>query len=415
MKLHRLYALMLVLGLAGFPLVASFSTVVSTSSTPFSIGLRISILAVSMLIILYAFSRKHTFFIGGWLGALWFLFWGAYFVRIFYETIFRASILFREPAEYWYWALGACMIPSTIMLTKVRSEAYQRAYKWSFALLICVAFAVVIFGGTEVSTEFGESYDIGRLHLESLNPIYAGHAGLSLLLLSVWSIMFNKHKMSLNQWIIRLIPVLLGIYVMVAAASRGPIVALFCVICFYFLSVNFRKSSRLLAFAVIICVLGYVFATLLEESGQFQMLSRIENTFSGDDAAVTGRQVAISGAFLQFLSSPIVGSALEEKITGFYPHNVVLESFMATGIIGGLPFITLITIGFFSAYRLFKCRSDNAWVALIFIQYMIAAQFSGAIYNSNVMWMYLAATISVQRNVKMQLVIPKINSLNRQV
>ena len=47
----------------------------------------------------------------------------------------------------------------------------------------------------------------------------------------------------------------------------------------------------------------------------------------------------VSGAVNQFFESPVFGSFLEEKIFKEYPHNLLLESFMATGILGGLLFV----------------------------------------------------------------------------
>lgn len=43
---------------------------------------------------------------------------------------------------------------------------------------------------------------------------------------------------------------------------------------------------------------------------------------------------------------------------------------------------------------LIKRRSEHAWAALVFLQYLAAAQFSGAIYGATTMWTPLGATIA---------------------
>jgi O-antigen ligase len=145
----------------------------------------------------------------------------------------------------------------------------------------------------------------------------------------------------------------------------------------------------------VLVILGYMLAVRFEETGQFRLVARIAATFIGTDMAVTARQQSFAGAWEQFARSPIVGDALEEETTRFYPHNVVLESFMATGIAGGLSFIALLSFALWAAYRLIKWHSEHAWVGVIFLQYLIGAQFSGAIYAATTMWTFIGATLAL--------------------
>ena len=262
----------------------------------------------------------------------------------------------------------------------------------------------MFFGTTENLSVSGDSYDIGRLHIESVNPITMGYVGLSLLLLSTWPILMRVKNLTSGKKLLAFAGAALGLYLIVAAASRGPVVTLFVVMCFYLLSVNLKKTWKPIVLALVFLTIGYNMAVHLEEAGRFRMISRIENAFSGDDIAVRDRQTAYTGAWQQFLDSPIVGDALEEKVTRFYPHNVILESLMATGVVGGVPFLVMFTLGIGCAYRLLKWRAINGWVALIFIQYFTAAQFSGAIYSSTIMWTFLAATIALYYGTKTEAV-----------
>jgi len=392
---------MLALNLAGFPLVAALSTGIGIVSTPLSMTMRTVILALGLILILLAARRAHTAFFRGWywLPLLWF--WTAYVLRLLDDTIFRASELSRPPQDYWIWAIGASLIPALALLTKARLDAYRQAYQLSLAMLSVAAILAVVLGGTvTVSQVSGVVYDTGRLHLESLNPISLGHLGVSLFLLSLWRFVSPGEKSTTLAHLLSLVGAALGLYLTLAAASRGPIVALLGVLLFYALVRHPRHAWKPLALLAAIALIGYIVALRLEGSGHFQPVTRIVGALSGGDVTVSGRGQAMAGALEQFARSPIVGDALEEQTTGFYPHNVIVESFMATGVMGGLPFLVLLYLAVMGAFRVIRSRSEHAWLGLLFMQYLIAAQFSGAIYGVTTMWALLGATIALSCGVR---------------
>jgi O-antigen ligase len=400
MNAQMIYAALLALNLAGFPLVAGVSNVFGALSTPYSVAMRATMLCLSGLLIFLAAKRKYTGYVKGMFWFPFLFFWSAYIMRLAYDTSYKAHWLSKNPQEYWIWAIGACLIPSLALLAKMRRGAFQYAYRWAFVCLLLAALLISFSGGTEYVTDRGISYDMGRLHIASLNPIFLGHLGLSLILVAIWPVLWQVNNCSWRRRVLVAICSALGLYLLVSAASRGPIVAMIVVFCFYFLSVKTRKALKPIVLAMLVFGLAWTLAVRFEETGQYRLLTRIENTFHGKDLAVTGRQDSFGGAAKQFLESPIVGDALEEKATRFYPHNVVLESFMATGFAGGLAFLAILIFGLISAYKLLKWRTVDGWVALIFVQYLIAAQFSGAIYNATIMWTFMSSTIALYCQAK---------------
>lgn len=400
MKLSHIYILLAALNLAGFPLVAGLTTYAGIGSTTYSIAMRSALLILSMLLIVAAFVGKKIKVVGGifWLPLL--VFWFAYLLRLYLDTSSDTGGLSRAATDYWIWAVGACFVPMLGLLTYPKKDYFAKAYKAMLLILILASFFVATLGSGLYTPEVGRGYDTGRLRLEALNPISVGHLGLSLLLLSVWPFM-NGGKVSLGyKQLLNIAAGLLGLYLLIAAASRGPLVALIFVLFFYFLAQDARRNWKVLTVTAILLALANQVGARLEETGKYKAFSRTESALSGEDVAVSGRQVAYKGAANQFIQSPIFGDALEEKTTQKYPHNVVLESFMATGLIGGLPFLFLIIYGAFISYKAFKVKSDDGWISMIYIQYLVAAQFSGALYSVTTMWTFLAINIVLYSKIK---------------
>jgi O-antigen ligase len=107
------------------------------------------------------------------------------------------------------------------------------------------------------------------------------------------------------------------------------------------------------------------------------------------------RLEVMSGAWKSFTEAPLLGNALEVMEYGGYPHNVVIESFMATGIVGGTTFTVLLLLSFIYALSLVRMPGSYSWIGLLFIQYMTGSLVSGAIYNSPTMWALLGAVLGV--------------------
>ena len=401
MKRSRIYTLLVALSLAGFPLIAGGTTFLGLSSTSYSIAMRAAIIGLSALLLVMAVVGNTIKFVRGtfWLPIL--VFWFAYLLRIYVDTTSDPGSLSRTTSDYWIWAVGACLIPMLGLLTYCKADYLTSSYKLSLIMLALASVFVVLTGSGSFPQNSGLNVDIGRLNIQSLNPISVGHLGVSLLLLSIWPFMRHGRIFFGYKQILFILTGFLGLYLLLASASRGPFVAFVLIIVFYLSAQNLKRSLKILILAAILVGAISQLGNYLENSGGYRFLSRSESTLSGEDKSVAIRQLSYMGAADQFIQSPLFGDSLEEKETRYYPHNVILESFMATGLIGGLPFIFVILFGTFISYTVIKTKSENGWVPLIFMQYLIAAQFSGALYTATTMWAFLGATIVLfKRNLK---------------
>jgi O-antigen ligase len=131
-------------------------------------------------------------------------------------------------------------------------------------------------------------------------------------------------------------------------------------------------------------------------AGEFNFLKRFSVFGTEDDLSSIQRNQSYAGAFTQFLESPLLGDSLEERTSLFYPHNLILESLMSVGVIGTVPLLFVLIACFHRATKLIRIRSPHGWIALIFIQQLVASQFSGAIYTSDTLWVCIAVLLSIK-------------------
>lgn len=68
---------------------------------------------------------------------------------------------------------------------------------------------------------------------------------------------------------------------------------------------------------------------------------------------------------------------------------------MSTGFLGGSLLMIILIFALFAAIKFLNKKESFGWVVLIFLQYLIASQFSGAIYNTATFWSFLAIVIAL--------------------
>ena len=112
------------------------------------------------------------------------------------------------------------------------------------------------------------------------------------------------------------------------------------------------------------------------------------------DATTQLRFEAWSRAWQSFQENPIFGSGLEIGPPLQYPHNVIVEALMATGIVGVTIFSIILFLAFRAGRRIVLHRPQVGWLTLLMVQYVAGALVSGTVYSNSVMWMMLAACVA---------------------
>jgi O-antigen ligase len=135
----------------------------------------------------------------------------------------------------------------------------------------------------------------------------------------------------------------------------------------------------------------------IEDTYGFTVLSGLEVIGSDDDQSGNIRKLLFQSAWEQFTNSPVIGDGLEEKSMRFYPHNNIIEAFMATGLLGGSIILTLYFLSIINSLKLIISNSEYTWVGLILLQYIVFTQFSGALWQSGALFSLMAiASVSIK-------------------
>ena len=94
-----------------------------------------------------------------------------------------------------------------------------------------------------------------------------------------------------------------------------------------------------------------------------------------------------------------VGRRLVPEIAP-HPHNNIIESLMISGILGGLPFIGVVLVGLWRAFKICRQLPHLSWLGVLLVHYFIAGLFSFSLMNSTFFWFSLAAVFGVSPAVE---------------
>ncbi len=384
------------LTIAGYPLISSLPLILKVDSQVVSIPYRAFVLGLSVVIIFsYVFGEKHNYK-GIFLFPL-FVFWSLYILRLLSDTILFPIYLGREVSTYYLFTFGVCLIPMLAFLVNVDKKTLKRMFNMTVIVISLACIFSLYLSWLGIIAGVNErSLAVGRMYSETLNPISLGHLGASLAIISSLYLLLNRTKLSLSSNLLFGLFLILGLFAVGVAASKGPALALvLCLMILIFSELQLRNSLTILIFVTLLSIIIYTGAQYIEEKLGFTLITRIQGAADIDESTGS-RMRSFTDAWNQFLDHPLLGSALEELNTHFYPHNVVIESFMATGIIGGIAFCLLIVMSMMAAFQLIRTNSISySWIALLYIQYLIAALLSGSLWGSGTMWGLMAGVITL--------------------
>ena len=244
---------------------------------------------------------------------------------------------------------------------------------------------------------------LSRFSTESLNPISLGHLGVTLVVVALLAqnvAVEGRFAAWLDAKPAKLVSGFLGILLAIGSGSKGPMLSLVAVFVLWQAGRALRSSGsaavfktalRLLSILIVVVML----AIALESITGLQTLGRFANLLS--DTSTTDRQLIMSRALHEFELSPWFGYSFVEVRARFYPHNVAVETLMATGLVGGALLAALLALTIDAAVRLMRTRFD--WVVLLYGQYLVAAMASGSAYFDPQFWAITMALIATDRAI----------------
>lgn len=375
----------LVFTLVGYPIVAACSSILGIENRPISIAVRAVILVlVAFAVIVWlprGIKRENLFF---W--AAWWVFWFAYILRLLVDSMLNPAALRLPLSEYFVFTVGVCLLPSTAAAlgdTRINAKLILNKLIWAGALGMTLNLLFIFFSGGGIGIDTAETL---RVESEVLNPIAIGHLGVSIFLLVFWRFS-NSGSIHFGTGSLLLISLLIAVAGIISSASRGPLLALVIALGVYAMVLPryfFSKAILALIFAGALLVI-YFFA----QGYEIFFFTRIFEGIFEDSA----RFDLLSGAARLILENPLIGAGIEPMES--YPHNLIVESFLAYGLVTGLPFLFMVIFSVSRVSAVARLNREYFWVCLLFVQYLIGGMVSGSLYSSWAFFTMMVLVVSI--------------------
>ncbi len=362
-----------------------FSLNMSSLSRFYSIPLRL-FLAFLMIICIKKnianIKTKKTYFII----ALFIFFWILYFLKVLYsENITSLGELSKPWYEFIFFAATYVILPFITFIVidfeRYKSVILEGMIFSGFLLGLVVLYMYGGALGTGVGRVSNLAYTTGEA---ILSPLALSYAGSLTFALCIFKLLIEKRNTKIQK-IYLYSTIILSFIMFLLGSSRGSVIALL-LSAIVFLGYSPLKNKLQLIVLSILATPVIIWA--IEASG-----SGVISRFDGTKKSGGGGRAAIwSDTIDHFLENPIFGGKIE--IGGIYPHNFILEIFMATGIIGAFLILPLIFSAFFKISRLSK---NAMFVFLIFIQGFSMHFFSGSFYTATLLFFPLGLIFGFEK------------------
>lgn len=304
-----------------------------------NVGYRAVVLLLSCFTIFYSLTSRSGGYgerIDKWLVLFFFI----YGVRLVYDWLFVGSTEAPVAVAFYF---GVVLLPiHAVLISPLWNYDQEKLALWcgSLALFVNLCVTLLVSLGFQLDI-YTYDLDTARVGFETLNPITIGTtAGITL---ASFIYLANVTGRSRLFYFYAWFGIAIGTYTLIIANSRGPLLATALTIGVYLLF----KIRNFWKFAPVVLVLALPLA--LNGEG----INRITNRFDSAlllDASVDQRRVVQDAAWESFITHPILGEHfIDQSIVdnpafgpGSYPHNILLEAGMATGLLGFLLFLSFI-------------------------------------------------------------------------
>lgn len=377
----------LLLTLIGYPLVAPVSIILQIDNRLVSVPFRALVLLLSLMVIIKGFVLRDRFPAGPfWI--VWWIFWGLYISRIIIDGLLNPEVLRLPLSEYLLYAIGMSLIPALALSIKLDDYILNRALIWLIVLgaLASVLSIWMIIGNKELMAI--SDLTVGRQATDTLNPIGLAHLGVSVVIMCSW-VLCRAETHGPLQYALFIISLLIGAGAVLAGASRGPMFVLMITLpMIIYTGIKNLHGKHLFRLSVIIVGFLLALVWLLINIETITALHRVQESLFTDDT----RMGLFDAGLELFLNNPILGAGTEPLEC--YPHNVILESFMLSGVFSGFLFLTILMMSLVAAIKIFFVYPKNSWISLLYFQYLLGAMFSGSLYLSASMWALMVLVVS---------------------
>ena len=447
----------------GYPLQAMVVLYSGMDSTPINLAFRAIYLIISLYLIFWWFFQQNPFNPRKWaqsginiLLVVFFLFWIIYGIRLVYDLEYKGWQLTGYHKYYVYsWAFGCSMIPALAAMVNAKNININRLTRnllfFIFLSNLCIAAYLIHFYKGEIQAIFLERVQIllpGDVQVMKLLPdelkkvtpflingITLAFYGELLAIASISYFLFYQRKLSIRNTILLTAAFLLGIFNLLAGASRGPLIffiLLFTMVVlvsilitvfrfanfiyfkirviitgvpkhasfeFRFKPVIYKMMMTLLGFLLIFTLFYYVKERTNIDLENLAMTNRFKSMLEyNNDIDATYRVDLWKGAMHQFKTSPIFGDSFINNVGNFYSHNLIMDVLMSVGIVGSIPFFIYLLAPFYYFIRL--PNEKKRAISVLFVVFLAALMLymtSGGLFTAAEFWILSAAVIGFSR------------------
>lgn len=316
-----------------------------------------------------------------------FIFFSMYLFRMIYD-VFYLKINYERGYMYFATYLGTVIIPFwSLLYIDFKKIDFNKVLKWIYWALFLFCLLNVAFNDYQSTSE--RSTGITQLWF-----IIFGQVGVTTSLLSLF--IFEKIKDKKVKILVSL-GFFLGLTVLFLSASKGPFATLIVLTLLYIFLHRIPQLFKHWSFIVF----GMIGTLVLITSKSVSLFTRIEDSVMVKDDSTNERIYILTQSLENIKNHPLWGGSflIYTEKSSFYPHNLYLEAFMTTGIVGGCLFLMIHFLALKQIYPIVKVKNYH-WVLFIFLQFFIQTFFSTSIYSSSFYWLLLGIVLIIGKQVQ---------------
>jgi len=333
---------------------------------------------------------------------LFLLFSVLYLLRIGYEYFVGNDSYHKPLAEIFMYFLFLVLVPFVVVSSSEIVRSFLDVVFWSVILGgFVVALESIFFYGQHLGYVNRISSVMVKDSAGFVSPLALSYTASISIGAALAKLKFDK---SLNGLVRLFLLVVMGISLvpLVLGASRGSVLSLLAP--FFILFVFVKGVKKKLVFLILYFVVLFVLFYALEYFGG-GVIVRLEQTYYnylyGDySAAGMDRVLIYQNAIGQFLDDPFFGNSMESEYANYYPHNIILEVLLTTGIIGFVVFFLLLRRTLVLMKKILSDSDPHAWIVFFVVQVFVMNMFSGALYSS--VWFFLGLAFLVLKRTPLK-------------
>ena len=447
----------------GYPIQAMVVLYSGMDSTPINLAFRAIYLIISLYLIFWWLFQQNPFSPRKWaqsgsniLLIVFSLFWVIYSIRLVHDLEYKNWQLTGYHKYYVYsWAFGCSMIPALAVLVNANNINIKRLTRnmLFFILLsnLCLAaylISIYKYGFQAIFLERvqiflpGEAQEVKLLPDELkkastvlINGITLGFYGFLLAIASISYFLFYQRKLSIWSTFFLTAAFLLGVFNLMAGASRGPflsfvllftivvmvsiLITLFRIVYFLYLKIRvkvtgmrpnvlfqirfkpviYKMMMTLLGLLLIFTLFNFEKEKTKIDFDELGMSARLKSMLEfKNDISTTERVNMWKSAMHQFKTNPILGDSFINNFGNLYSHNLILDVLMSVGIVGFIPFFIYLLAPFYYFIRLpAEQKRAISVLFVVFLAALLLYMTSGGLFTAAEFWILSAAVIGICR------------------